>query len=685
MMVADGLSLRQSFPKGSKAPKLLADFARQLASLVDDSETNCSQRIEVYRRQALQNLGPCAAEARPLVVAAIHVLADLAKQGWEVRAVGKRIQLGRPADGADDGDFSREHLRSRHEAERDEQLRQPAAAEFVRSMERRRLFGNQFVSIFSLMRDGKELAGRLAELGRIKSDNDRLQAAGGLIQPYLQFVRGEECCEYTGLRLVDVWRYFRHTWASPYKSVPGRSMMIFVRDAAAPCHPVIGIAALSSAAVAVTVRDELIGWTPVRFLEEIKREPTAKLAVWLQRTLDQAIKELYTVDLIERGLLSTQALKRPTLAICAKLERLAKRKRQDHRTFMKSGEYKKSESASTFTEENWEDQARSLLFLSKRALDLAQLLRVRMLLTNSFGKKPSQKGLLTLASTGAGRDAITRILRKAKADRVGTAIADLTVCGAIPPYSEILGGKLVAMLMTSPEVITEYRRRYGRIPSVIASSMAGRAITRPADLVYIGTTSLYGQRPCQYDRISIPGKVFGAGNDEAIRYEYLGRTEGIGTFHFGPQTVKALAILLDHSGKGQQVNYVFGEGSNPRLRQIRGGIGELGLSADQLLKHGIPRLVYGVRLAHNLREYLLGLAKRPKYIVPQDDPATTSQRIAQWWLERWLLGRAQRPEVIERVVRHNFVHPIRHGARVFLPRADLEQQVLFEDWDEDKG
>jgi len=38
------------------------------------------------------------------------------------------------------------------------------------------------------------------------------------------------------------------------------------------------------------------------------------------------------------------------------------------------------------------------------------------------------------------------------------------------------------MLMMSPEVVAEYRRRYAGVPSVIASSMAGRPIVRPADL-----------------------------------------------------------------------------------------------------------------------------------------------------------------------------------------------------------
>src|SRR2546423_12894361 len=132
--------------------------------------------------------------------------------------------------------------------------------------------------------------------------------------------------------------------------------------------------------------------------------------------------------------------------------------------------------------------------------------------------------IVQFVSTRDGRDAVAKIVRKAKADRVGTAIADLTVCGGVPPYNEILGGKLVAMLMTSPEVVVEYRRRYGGVPSVIASSMAGRPVVRPADLVFVGTTSLYAQRPTQYDRIAIPLDPDGPPGGPAVRYEYLGRT-----------------------------------------------------------------------------------------------------------------------------------------------------------------
>ena len=112
--------------------------------------------------------------------------------------------------------------------------------------------------------------------------------------------------------------------------------------------------------------------------------------------------------------------------------------------------------------------------------------------------------------------------------------------------------------------------------------------------MFIGTTSLYGQRPSQYDRISIPHDLDAEETGPGIRYEYLGRTLGIGTFQFNDQTVSELAVLLAQSKRGQQVNSVFGEGVNPRLRKIRDGLDALGLPTDDLLNHGGPRLVYGV-------------------------------------------------------------------------------------------
>ena len=184
---------------------------------------------------------------------------------------------------------------------------------------------------------------------------------------------------------------------------------------------------------------------------------------------------LYKVDLLEDEIITVAGLNRPNADVVQALEAEGTQQRKEHHRFMEAGTYKKTEPTNGLADEHWEAQARSPLFRSKRALELANMLSVRMVLRRYFGDTPSKNMLVQFVSDREGKDAVAKIVRKAKADRVGTAIADLTVCGAVPPYNEVLGGKLVAMLLVSPETVEEYRRRYGGSASVIASSMAGRA------------------------------------------------------------------------------------------------------------------------------------------------------------------------------------------------------------------
>lgn len=111
----------------------------------------------------------------------------------------------------------------------------------------------------------------------------------------------------------------------------------------------------------------------------------------------------------------------------------------------------------------------------------------------------------------------------------------------------------------------------------------------------------------------------------------------------------------------------------------RDGLNELGLDADELLNHGAPRLVYVMALVKNLREYLLGIDAQPKYLLPQRNPEAVTRHIVRWWLERWAVKRTQREDALERMATHTLVHPIRHGARVVLPRMDVDQALLFDE------
>ena len=669
----DWLAFEPSLEGGSRARSFILSFAAALAASPATAREQ-PDWVERLRALAVQNRTKCETANRQTFVAAVHVLADLVKQGWAVKRTRAGVRVAKPVTETDLEQL-RTRIRAQLHAERDAQLRQPATQEFIKEMERRRLHKNGFSNIFSLMRDGSELASSIRVALQLPAE-ERLAALSGCVRPYLQFVSENGVCEHTGYRLIDIWRYFRHTWASPYKSVPGRSMMALVRDAAAPCHPIVGIAAISSAAVAVSVRDEFLGWTGESVLTRMKESPSEDLASWLTRTLNGSIDEIYRIDFLEDHTLTSAEVTAPTEATVARLAAVSDTARAEHHRYMQSADYKKNGTAGTSTEEDWLAQARTPLFRSKRAGELAGLLNARRVIQRITGGGCTSASLPAIAADSEGRDAVTRLVRRAKSERVGTAIADLTVCGAIPPYNELLAGKLVSLLMVSPQVTSEYRKRYGRSPSIIASSMAGRDIVRPADLAYVGTTSLYGQRPSQYDRIVFSLGDAGGSAEEELRYRYLGKTKGIGTFQFGDETVSELSRLLAQSKQGQRINSVFGEGVNPRLRKIRDGLELLGLDSDTFLDHGAPRLVYGVELARNTADYLIGLAAalNPLILAVTKD---AGQDMVRWWLSLWVTGRVQRDDVLVRIAEQRLTHPIRHAARVL--RVGEPTRSLFKE------
>ena len=81
-----------------------------------------------------------------------------------------------------------------------------------------------------------------------------------IVDPYFQIAERDSVCPETGLKLNEIWRYFRLLWSNPPASVPGREMHFLVRDASLRSHPIIGIGSLSSAVVASERRDEFLGW-----------------------------------------------------------------------------------------------------------------------------------------------------------------------------------------------------------------------------------------------------------------------------------------------------------------------------------------------------------------------------------------------------------------------------------------
>lgn len=654
-----------------EARTALRRVARRLLNI--GSNGTAAQTLDAIRAEEVALASQHEARWAPALALCVNVLCDLRAQGWLLRVERGRIQALTPTMDGGAVHEDKERIRTAHLVERDAQLRQPAVRKFIRSMERRRPHGGEWHSIFSLMRDGRELADQLTRAAHLP-DGERGAALRALIDPYVQEVEPGATCEFTGLALTDIWRYFRHTWTTTYQSTPGRKIFYLIRDRAAINHPIIGIGALGSAIVQLSVRDEWIGWTGPRIMERMREVPSADWAKWLDRSLRQLIDGVMIADFLKEGQLRRSELERPTADVVARLVSLSIEERRTHRLYPARGQHKKA--SSTHGDVDWQQQAETHLFRSKRAAALAELLDARYRLQAAGFTRPTAAQLRQALAVPAALRAIHTVLRRTKAAHVGVDMMDITVCGAVAPYSRLLGGKLVSLLMASPEVRESYNRRYRKASSVIASSMAGEPVRRPPRLVLLGTTSLYGVGASQYNRIRMPADAVGGLAGHQLEYVRLGKTAGYGSYHFSAETMYAIDPVLRRLQRGRPVNSIFGEGVNPKLRKVRSALDAVGLPADLLLQHGSPRLVYAVPLAANFRDVLIGLSRRPKYIIPDD--AHTRKWIAEYWCDRWLTRRVARPDVIVDVAAQNLVYPVQHGARVVLPESPEESGPLFD-------
>jgi len=304
-------------------------------------------------------------------------------------------------------------------------------------------------------------------------------------------------------------------------------MMILVRDAAAPYHPVIGIACLGSSVVQQSARDRGIGWDAEKVVEQFRNTSNPKkLAIWLLHQLDLLIQGIYLRDFLSEGVITRADVKRPSEKVITRLLEDSKRAINRHRLYPHLAQHKSSTSV---TNVDWQERAEMSLFRSKRAKHLATLLGIRrMFQQQGLGPSVSAVAWKNVFKTTRSRQAISQLIRFVKAERVGINMMDITVCGAVAPYNVLLGGKLTCLLLCSPEVVRRYADRYNEQMSLIASSMRGTAVTRDAELVLLCTTSLYGSSLSQYSRVKVPAEVLGGKEGEQVEYKVVGMSEGFG-------------------------------------------------------------------------------------------------------------------------------------------------------------
>ena len=215
-------------------------------------------------------------------------------------------------------------------------------------------------------------------------------------------------------------------------------------------------------------------------------------------------------------------------------------------------------------------------------------------------------------------------------------VMDAYVVGAMPPYAELLGGKLVTSLIASKEVAALFNQRYGDLPGTISRRR------KKARLVLITVTSALG-RSSIYNRLKLRGPNQATDEEQSetvvVELRRLGETIGYGHFQIPDDLFSQLRQVLREDGHRYVDGHQFGNGPNWRIRVLRVGLKTIGLEPNTVLKHGIQREVYAMPVASNAKEYLAGRVAEPEF------DHRTVKEISGLARDRWVVPRAvRRPE-----------------------------------------
>jgi len=652
-------------------------FRRRLDHITDElleypqpNQREVTLKEEIRRiEDGLSNEDPSKEKIRYLAV--LEVLLDLIEINYGIEKNSKTYVVRPDLEKfRKNPEQYKERERSILEKEREVQFKDESVKRFIIDMEL------ETPGIPNLVAKGEELYQELKELQDLPREVI-VEELDDLIQPYVQLVVNGKQDTHTGLDLMDIWRYFRYTWLTPYHTVPGRNINFLLRDAAREYHPVMGIASLASPMMNMGVRDQHIGWVfdevkkrlnkqieVLEYEEQLPKEertPDQKTRLvtrttdleteeehqerikWFSRLLKEALEnqihrslnEVRFDDFLdEYPELTKERLLNPDDRVFEILNKI----HQEAKEIIDDPEIEEENPDKL---DSWKRRSETPLFRKKRAENLRKLLRDRRYFVEHANECPVDF-IKNALNSSQGTRALKTALLEVKKRRVGSAMMNIMVCGAIPPYNEILGGKLVAMALTGPEIINAYREKYADSTSEIASSMKGEPVKKLSELVFLDTTSLFEVGTAQYDRVRVPV------GDNKIEYEKLGMTKGYGSIQFGPKTRLRLSQVTKIEEGKSVVHGRFGEGVAPRMRKIRRGLDNLGLSGE-LLRHESRRVVYGVDLVMNLEKFLFGVTDEPDYFWDFSDMESEQQSIYDYWKRRWVSKRVQKDFVLDRI------------------------------------
>lgn len=197
-------------------------------------------------------------------------------------------------------------------------------------------------------------------------------------------------------------------------------------------------------------------------------------------------------------------------------------------------------------------------------------------------------------------------------------VMDCYILGAVPPYNDLLGGKLVASLACSNEVRQDIREKYGGNESLISGEI------QDGEVVLLTTASAWGKSSL-LSRLQY---------HDRLMWKHVGWTSGYGHFHLDSGLAGKMKRYLKQIDDDEVTKNDAGDGPSPKLRYVRKCLNILDID-QSVMEHGIQRGFYAAPLAKNF-----------KSVLKNDDPARyydmSVDDIFEFFRERYLLDRAER-------------------------------------------
>ena len=201
-------------------------------------------------------------------------------------------------------------------------------------------------------------------------------------------------------------------------------------------------------------------------------------------------------------------------------------------------------------------------------------------------------------------------------------VLDGFVIGAVPPYSMVLGGKLIASLLFSNQIREDFKKKYHGKTSVISGKK------QDGEIVLITTLSALGKSAI-YDRLRLPN---------GQRFISTGYSSGWGEFHFsGPKYHKMKFLVRNVPTKmTDKKKTLWGTGFRNKREVIAKARNILNIPYHYL-RHEVKREQIMIPLTTNYRAILSNNEQPNFYNTPVD-------YIVTYMKNRWVKPRAKRDD-----------------------------------------